>query len=49
MGLMYFKQNKNKEKSGIFSKARGGGQGTIFRLLSILLKTADGTNREMCK
>ncbi len=36
-----------KLKSGVFSKARGGAEGTIFRLLVILPKITDGTNDEM--
>ncbi len=36
------------EKSGVFRKAWGGGEGTIFRLLVILPKITDWTNGEMC-
>ncbi len=35
-------------KSGVFTKARGGVRGTIFKLLGILPKITDGTNGERC-
>ncbi len=39
---------KKVEKEEFLIKARGGGEGTIFRLLVILPKITDGTNDEMC-
>ncbi len=39
---------KKKKKSGVFTKVRGGGRGTIFKLLGILPKITDGTNCETC-
>ncbi len=45
--ILYFKLKKTK-KNWVFSKARGGGWRTIFRLLGILLKIIGGTNGERC-
>ncbi len=45
---MYFKKIKKVKKEEFLIKARGSGEGTIFRLLVILPKIPDGTNGEMC-
>ncbi len=45
---MYFWETKKWKKIGVFTKARGGGRGTIFKLLGILQKITDGTNGERC-
>ncbi len=41
-------EKKERKKSGLFTKARSVGRGTIFKLLGILLKITDGTNGERC-
>ncbi len=47
-GFDVLETKQKQTKSGVFSKARSGDQGTIFRLLGILLKIADGRNGERC-
>ncbi len=43
-----FDEKKKRKESEVFTKARGGGRGTIFKLLGILPKIPNVINGETC-